>query len=92
MSRFSEHKGDLPALVKYDCGCIGFQRGPGRRALLVYWCDHDGRENPVGLGMRGMGEKEWDPVSEDRALELFEEIADLTDSGERFRELKRILG
>jgi hypothetical protein len=82
---------DLPELVKYDCGCIGFRKGPEGSALKLYHCD--ALDDPYGIRMRAVSPKHAEPVpvSAEEAAEVWLRLVDLVDKGQRFEELKKLL-
>lgn len=87
---YSTKRKALPKLVRFDCGCIGFEPNPGETtALLVYWCDSVGEDSPYGLGFRSPRRfTERTPVSAPRAAEIFSELCSLVGEGEHARKFR----
>lgn len=80
-------------LVKFECGCIGFQP-QGGVSLIVRPCDDEpyGNTEEYRIFHRDMGGKPWTEITNLHALnKIAMDLKDLVHDGYAFRELKRIL-
>lgn len=83
-------------LVKFNCGCIGFDPRmfptANNKHLIVRACDYaDFDLGPCCLMWRESDKGLSSFVSDDREAEHLEELARLIDDGYRFQEIKRLL-
>jgi hypothetical protein len=76
-------------LVKFTCGCIGFNTHP--KALIVAPCDVDRDEPRVSMFWRNMDAKTHVPLDQDASKELVDELILLIADGHRFREMQALL-
>ena len=80
--------------VTFSCGCVGLvgvqgvPEGEGRH-LVLRVCD--GEDNSLGLSTRDMSGKAHEPVSEEKARGLIQEMSRLLMDGHRFREVRNLL-
>lgn len=83
-------------LRKYSCDCVGFEITDDagvRHAFCVWACDAPVDGPQVGMWERpGLLEKTSEPIPFERTLELLKSIDRLIGDGERFREVRSILG
>ncbi len=83
-------------LRKYSCDCSGFEvtddKGE-RHAYCVWACDAPGDAPDVGMWERpGLLEKTSEPLPYGRTVGLLEQIGGYIQDGDRFREVKSLLG
>jgi hypothetical protein len=81
-------------IVRFDCGCVGLvgvqgvPEGEGQH-LLLQACDAD--DSSLGLFPRDMSGKAHEPVSEEKARGLIQEMGRLMMDGYKFREVRNLL-
>jgi len=79
-------------IVRFECGCVGLVGVQGveeGRHLLLQACDAD--DNSLGLFPRDMSGKAHEPVSEEKARGLIEEMSRLMMEGYRLRTIRSLL-
>jgi hypothetical protein len=94
MKQFHDNPRALPALVRYECGCIGFAANLEGDALILVHCDGDSFDAayPVIRPMRRRDRlKTFEAISLGDTAEIWSRIAGLLSDGERFRALKELL-
>lgn len=83
-------------LRKYSCDCIGFEvtdDNGERHAYCVWACDAPGDAPDVGMWERpGLLEKTSEPLTFGRTVGLLEQIDRYIQDGDKFREVKSLLG
>lgn len=80
-------------LVKFDCDCIGLvgiQGLPEGHHVVIFACDED-RRIPAFF-VRDMTGKEYTPLKDEKVLELIQEVQRYCNYGDRFLEIKALLG
>jgi hypothetical protein len=96
----TKHLGDdvrdnLPAVlpfVRFSCGCIGFApNAQGQAIIIISCCDGGAESNELGLGLRDMWGKDYEPLDAGRKVDLFYELRRLINHGYRLREVQRLL-
>lgn len=81
-------------IVRFDCGCVGLvgiqgvPEGEGQH-LLLQACD--GEDSSLGLFPRDMSGKAHEPVSEEKARGLVQEMSKLMMEGHRLRSVRSLL-
>lgn len=81
-------------IVRFDCGCVGLvgvqgvPEGEGQH-LVLQVCD--GEDNSLGLSTRDMSGKAHEPVSEEKARGLIQEMSRLMMEGHKYRQVKALL-
>lgn len=77
------------------CGCIGIpsitdEKG---RVLILYPCDLSGEDSwePYQMGFRDMGDKEWEPIPQEKVLKIIRDLGGLLGDGYNFRRIKSLL-
>lgn len=79
-------------IVKFECGCVGLVGIQGVEEghhLLLQACDAD--DSSLGLFPRNMDGKAHEPVSEEKARGLVQEMSRLMMEGHKFRTLRNLL-
>ena len=82
--------------VKYDCGCIGVAPDEEGNALITEVCDVNvGDYSPepsiCPFVSRPMGDKSFEPVSQEKTEEILDKIRGLFYDGRKFREVRSYL-
>ena len=82
-------------LVKFSCGCVGFEPGEDKHALVVKACDSDWADGEFSFFRRSMAEqggvKDSLPLGRAEAEAMLEEIGTLVADGYGLRAVKSIL-
>jgi len=83
-------------LVKFSCGCVGFEPGEDKHALVVKACDSDWADGEFSFFRRNMAEsaggvKDSSPLGQAEAEAMLEEIGSLVADGYGLRAVKSIL-
>lgn len=82
-------------LVKYECGCIGFEPdGHSEGPVIVDPCDRE-REDSMELTLcrrRGMEDKPYEPLNGLAQRNYYMKLQGLLEDGRRFREVRAALG
>ena len=87
----------LLPLVKYECGCIGFEPNGAMCAVLVTCCDSDYREARFGLYPRQMTNgnndnlrlKSFEPLSQEETIKIMQKMGVLLYDGWALSEIRR---
>lgn len=81
-------------LVKFDCGCIGFEplENENKTAVLVKVCDgRDGDGPKYLMTRRSMSPNEWHPLGDVETNEIRAGMLHLLMDGDKFRKIKKLL-
>jgi len=82
-------------LVKFSCGCVGFEPGEDKRALVVRACDSDWADSEFSFFRRDMadagGVKGSSPLGRAEAEAMLEKIGLLVADGYGLRAVKSVL-
>jgi len=82
-------------LVKFSCGCVGFEAGADKHALVVKACDSDWADGEFSFFRRNMadmcGVKDSSPLGRAEAEAMLEEIGSLVADGYGLRAVKSAL-
>jgi len=76
-------------LIKFSCGCIGFNFSP--KALVLVPCDGDRNEPSISPYWRDLSDKSQEPLGLEEAQKLLDEVTNLVHDGHRFREVQSLL-
>lgn len=76
-------------LVKFSCGCIGFQPENGH-SIIITDCDRSYDDNMIGFHTR-KNNKGYIQLTEVECLSIQKQISDLISDGYRFRTIKGLL-
>ena len=80
-------------MIKWDCGCIGIDdtKNSTGQVFLLTNCDGNGNHD-INPGWRQMKNKTFVVMAFPDAINVLDKMADLVYMGQRFHELKNLLG
>mgnify|MGYP001032046421 CR=1 FL=1 len=83
----------MSIFIKYECGCIGFQKDRNDSAIIFCPCDADPYlfNEDIMIIRRNMEGKDFSPLEENEEDILLDRLRDLIHDGYSFHELKNIL-
>ena len=76
-------------LIKYSCGCIGFQTED--KDFILKACDNTLEDNEYCLFSRCMKDKDSNPLDKKEEDDILKEIAMLIIDGYCYRKIKALL-
>lgn len=78
-------------LVKYDCGCIGFEPDENGDAIIIRACDCDFDDDEYYIFARVVKNKSFEIIDNETKGKVIRELNNLLYLGYRLRDFKRAL-